>query len=254
MDITLIQDAVSAIKAGNKATGRKLLEQAIQSNPQNETAWLWLAVVQENPARKKECLQRALKINPNNATAKQGLAQLEMAEINIEEPSLVEIVSVSPATGAPSLSSPNASVPVKGDLKNPFGDIKRDIPYWLCFIWGSIIGGLAITLSINEPDLGTSISHVFLLAAFIGLSIFLGIIWLGILKPDQRWSDVYKIPLLAWGAVVSYIIAFFVASQFDDTHHFVFLLCGLGILNLIRITYSFKRARYNRQKTGEVKP
>jgi hypothetical protein len=47
-----LQKAIEAIKAGNKATGQKLLAQFVQINPDNEIAWLWLAVAIEDPTQK----------------------------------------------------------------------------------------------------------------------------------------------------------------------------------------------------------
>ena len=37
-----IQQAITAIKAGDKATGKQLLIEIIKANPRNENAWLWM--------------------------------------------------------------------------------------------------------------------------------------------------------------------------------------------------------------------
>lgn len=71
-----LNQAVQLIKAGNKQAALPLLKQIIQSDPNNETAWLWLYTCVENPAQKKYCLQKALEINPNNINAREALNKI----------------------------------------------------------------------------------------------------------------------------------------------------------------------------------
>ena len=59
-----LQQAIAAIKSGDKATGQQLLAQVVNADPQNEAAWLWLASTLDDPQEKKECLQKVLQINP----------------------------------------------------------------------------------------------------------------------------------------------------------------------------------------------
>jgi len=40
-----LKNAVAAIKAGDKQTGRELLNQVIKAEPRNEYAWLWMTRV-----------------------------------------------------------------------------------------------------------------------------------------------------------------------------------------------------------------
>ena len=72
-----LQQAIAAIKAGDKEAGQQLLAQVIKAEPKNEAAWLWMASTLDDPQEKKECLQKVLQINPDNETARQALAQLE---------------------------------------------------------------------------------------------------------------------------------------------------------------------------------
>lgn len=99
-----LKEAINAIKAGDKHTGQKLLKELLQENPENETAWLWLAAAVNDPTQKKKCLQRVLKINPDHATAKRGLRQLKSLGME-EEPKLEDIV--------PQISSPNSVSQIK---------------------------------------------------------------------------------------------------------------------------------------------
>ena len=75
-----LEQAIVAIKAGDKATARKLLLAIIKENPNNETAILWLSTTTDDPARKRECFERVLKINPENEVAKRGLDKLDRAD------------------------------------------------------------------------------------------------------------------------------------------------------------------------------
>ena len=71
-----LQQAIAAIKAGDKETGQQLLAQVISADPQNEAAWVWLATVVDDPQRQRECLHKVLKMNPNNEIARRSLAEL----------------------------------------------------------------------------------------------------------------------------------------------------------------------------------
>lgn len=57
--------AKEAIRGGNKQTARQLLVDLLHAHPRNETAWLWLSAVVDDPAKERECLERVLKINPS---------------------------------------------------------------------------------------------------------------------------------------------------------------------------------------------
>ena len=71
-----LQQAIAAIKAGDKITGQQLLAQVISADPQNEAAWLCLATVVDGLQRQRECLHKVLKMNPNNEIARRSLAEL----------------------------------------------------------------------------------------------------------------------------------------------------------------------------------
>ena len=75
MPVTL-QQAIAAIKAGDKVGGQRLLAEVIRNDPRNEAAWLWLSAVLDSDEQRRTCLERVLAINPDNATAQQGLARL----------------------------------------------------------------------------------------------------------------------------------------------------------------------------------
>lgn len=75
-----IQQAVAAIRAGDKARAYRLLSEVIQTDPQakeSETAWVLMSTVVEDPGRRRQSLEAALAINPHSEIARRRLAQLE---------------------------------------------------------------------------------------------------------------------------------------------------------------------------------
>lgn len=72
-----LQQAITAIKAGDKETGKRLLTEVLKSDRQNENAWLWMTQVVSSDSDRLKCLQNVLKINPNNESAKRGLSLLQ---------------------------------------------------------------------------------------------------------------------------------------------------------------------------------
>lgn len=72
-----LRDGVDAAKRGDRITARRLLEQVVQADENNEMAWMWLASAVNTVAERRECLQRVLQINPKNARAAEALRRLE---------------------------------------------------------------------------------------------------------------------------------------------------------------------------------
>lgn len=72
----LLRDGVDAARRGDRQTARKLLEQVVSIDDNNEQAWMWLATCVNTLSERRACLQKVLEINPNNARAKEALANL----------------------------------------------------------------------------------------------------------------------------------------------------------------------------------
>lgn len=77
----LLKAGITAVKNGNAAEGRKLLEAVLAADEQNELAWLWLSGAVESAEERQICLENVLTINPDNALAKKGLAKLANASV-----------------------------------------------------------------------------------------------------------------------------------------------------------------------------
>jgi hypothetical protein len=75
----IIQEGISAIKAGRKDDARRALMKAVDLDERNETAWLWLSAVVDTPDEQQLCLENVLSINPSNQKAQKGLEALMKA-------------------------------------------------------------------------------------------------------------------------------------------------------------------------------
>ncbi len=73
---TIFQEALSALRRGDKARAKELLTLLIKSDQNNAMYWIWLSATMETPKERIYCLQTALKLDPENMTAKRGLILL----------------------------------------------------------------------------------------------------------------------------------------------------------------------------------
>ncbi|HMR65794.1 MAG TPA: hypothetical protein PKE64_17440, partial [Anaerolineae bacterium] len=68
-----LDEAIAAIKAGDKVTGRRILADILQADLENADAWLWLAAAVDTDAERRKYLQRVLEIEPEHPAARRGL-------------------------------------------------------------------------------------------------------------------------------------------------------------------------------------
>jgi tetratricopeptide (TPR) repeat protein len=73
----MLHQAIAAARAGRRAEARTTLLQILTHDDQNETAWLWLSGMVDDPADQRECLEQVLALNPANTKARQGIAWLD---------------------------------------------------------------------------------------------------------------------------------------------------------------------------------
>lgn len=66
----------TCVKTGDKALGRQHLLRAVEYDPQNSEAWLWLSATTEDVAEQRKYLEWAIAAEPGNAQARRGLALL----------------------------------------------------------------------------------------------------------------------------------------------------------------------------------
>lgn len=89
----LRKQGIAAAKAGQKEQARKLLQQALRLEPNNEAAWLWVASVAKDERERLFCLHKLLEINPTNEMGLQALGSL-----GISREQLAARLAVVPAT------------------------------------------------------------------------------------------------------------------------------------------------------------
>src|SRR3972149_2548777 len=72
----LLQQGITAYKAGKRDEARKIFITVVKQNPENEHAWGWMYNVSGNDKERIYCLKQMLRINPKNEKANQLLNQL----------------------------------------------------------------------------------------------------------------------------------------------------------------------------------
>jgi Tfp pilus assembly protein PilF len=70
----LMEEGITAAKAGQKERARQCLMQVVEADENNEKAWLWLSGVVESLEDQQICLENVLVLNPDSGPAKKGLA------------------------------------------------------------------------------------------------------------------------------------------------------------------------------------
>jgi hypothetical protein len=125
---------ITAAKAGDRATARRLLTQAVRRDPESVAAWLWLSSVLDTPQGRAFCLRRVLTLDPDNPAAKRGLSALQTAS-----PARALVTQPSPTTPAR---------PAEGPLPAPGSPIRRTSPSGVLVrqtqFWKVVVGCLAV--------------------------------------------------------------------------------------------------------------
>lgn len=73
----LLKQADYTFQRGNRELAKKYLTDFLTQYPNEESAWMLMARIVEEPEQKTACYERVLKINSNNAEAKIGLARIK---------------------------------------------------------------------------------------------------------------------------------------------------------------------------------
>jgi tetratricopeptide (TPR) repeat protein len=75
-DELVFQDAVDALRRGDRARAKELFTLLLKNDQKNSTYWVWMSASVDNTKERIYCLQTALKLDPENSTAKRGLLLL----------------------------------------------------------------------------------------------------------------------------------------------------------------------------------
>lgn len=73
---TIFQDAIDALRRGDKPRAKELLTLLLKSDQNNPIYWIWLSAAVDSQKERIYCLQTAHKLDPENGTAKRGLILL----------------------------------------------------------------------------------------------------------------------------------------------------------------------------------
>ncbi|MBE7473786.1 MAG: hypothetical protein HS114_32045 [Anaerolineales bacterium] len=80
--MSMLDDAIQAIRMGDREEGRRLLEEMLETDEGNEDVWLWLTTVVDSDEDREVCLENVLAINPNNTIAQRNLNALKAGNFN----------------------------------------------------------------------------------------------------------------------------------------------------------------------------
>jgi Tol biopolymer transport system component len=137
----LLNAGIQAAKAGNKAEARRLLEQVLERDDNNENAWMWFASVVDTPRERRICLENVLEINPNNERARQALEKLKPNAItdNVpRNPPPSEPVRSAPSPRPSATARPLPPRPGMGGLRPPRRRRRITSPLFLIGIAGAV--------------------------------------------------------------------------------------------------------------------
>lgn len=112
-----LKQAVAHIKSGDKQAGKTILLSLLKQDPTNSRAWLYLSAVVNTPEKKRQCLEEAIEHDPDNETARKALVKLnqkyppppfyaEMAVSDDEEIWLPDSFKTASLIPEPQVSSP----------------------------------------------------------------------------------------------------------------------------------------------------
>ena len=73
---SLLQQGITAYRAGKREEARKIFISVVKENPENEYAWGWMYQTSNHDRERIYCLKQMLRINPKNEKTSQALNQL----------------------------------------------------------------------------------------------------------------------------------------------------------------------------------
>lgn len=97
--MSMLDDAIQTIRMGNRDEGRRLLEEILETDENNEEVWLWLSSVVDSDEDREVCLENVLALNPNNVVAQKGLEALRSGTFNVQD-LMSEAIEDEPISGS----------------------------------------------------------------------------------------------------------------------------------------------------------
>jgi hypothetical protein len=126
----LLKQADYTFQRGNCTLAKKYLTDFLAQYPNEESAWMLMARIEEEPRRKIECFEHALKINPNNSEAKLGVARIK----------------------SPGKTLPKYGIAVENSIQNlrPFKNLQRGVGIFLML--AILFGTTSYVVARNNPE------------------------------------------------------------------------------------------------------
>ena len=75
---------IEEARAGNKPQALEYLKSAVRENPQDATAWLWIASLLDDTEKKRLCYEKVLAVYPENPHAIKGMQVLGLMQAPVE--------------------------------------------------------------------------------------------------------------------------------------------------------------------------
>ncbi len=85
-----LEQAISHLRAGNRAEARKLLASVLRQDKGNLRAWQWMYDATENDQEKRHCLDQILRLDPGNQKAAQLRAQMDGLTVGTKQDKSVD--------------------------------------------------------------------------------------------------------------------------------------------------------------------
>jgi len=131
-----VKQGIKIFKAGDKEKARLVFKAALKQDPNDETAWFWLAATYKKRANQIKCLRKLLEINPHHQSAREQLEKLlgkklPSAPAEPKSESAQEVKEVPPAQTSPppslikSETKPSDSADKEEDASQPEEDISQ---------------------------------------------------------------------------------------------------------------------------------
>lgn len=140
----LLQQGITAYKAGKPDEARKIFITAIKQSPNNEHAWGWMYQVSNNDQERIHCLKQILRINPKSEKANQLLNQLLTPPLTPISPLSIQVNS--PEIMAKKSSKPVVETKSKGNKQGIFVWIVLGLLGFIC------VCGMVLLSSSNSSN------------------------------------------------------------------------------------------------------
>jgi hypothetical protein len=197
-----LSQAIEAINAGDRVSGKRLLFKVLRSDPDNEQAWLSLASTYRAAEQRAMCLQRVLEINPNNQAARSGLAGVGTATTPSSNPNANVPAVLARSTSLPAaLPGPTASpAPAWNERDMNLATRRRVLLLvaLMAIVWGTVIGWILIGPAIPEAAAQP-------LAPGISLTVLLSPLIVAAAAVERALESIFNIIENNWHAVVAYL-------------------------------------------------